>query len=60
MSDSLVDIDALDLSAIELGDVRALGDTVLGHALRRLLALRPSATADPDTGDPIAVHDSYV
>jgi hypothetical protein len=60
MRDTLVDIDALDLSAVGSGDVTALGDTVLGHALRRLLAPGPSAAADPDQADPIAVHDSYV
>jgi hypothetical protein len=52
------DIDALDLTAIGSCDVTALGDTVLGHALRRLISL--SAKADPDTADPIAAHDSYV
>lgn len=59
MSDTLVDVDALDLTAIGPSDVTALGDTVLGHALRRLLTLSPSA-ADFDRADPIAAHDSYV
>jgi FXSXX-COOH protein len=60
MSDTRVDIDAVDLTAIRLSDVTALGDTVLGHALRRLLALSPSAATDPDRANPIAAHDSYV
>jgi hypothetical protein len=60
MRDTRADIDALDLSAIGPGDVMVLGDTVLGHALRRLLALDPSPAADPDQADPIAAHDSYV
>lgn len=60
MSDMLVDNDVLDLAAIGPSDVAALGDTVLGHALRRLLALSSPAAADPDGADPIAAHDSYV
>jgi hypothetical protein len=59
MSDNPTDIAALDVATLSDGDVDALGDSALGHAVRWILALG-DAGRGPSAVDPIAVHDSHV
>jgi hypothetical protein len=59
MKDDLHDIAALDASALGPGDVAALGDSALGHAVRRARALYDSPQ-DACSADPVAAHDSHV
>lgn len=61
MSDATADVSALDLTSIGNADISALGDSVIGHALRRALALAPPGDGALDAdSEPIASHDSYV
>jgi hypothetical protein len=60
MSDALAGIGTLDLTLVSHDDVQALGDSVIGHALRRALGLTSPGAQDPDSVNPIAAHDSYV
>ncbi len=59
MNDDLADVGTLDVTGLPADDVAALGDSALGHAVRRLLALGP-ASRDPNAADLFAVHDSHV
>ena len=59
MSDGIIDIDALGVTGLSPCDIAGLGDSALGHAVRRLLALR-NAGCDADAADTIAAHDSHV
>ena len=59
MNDDLIDVGALDVTELHHGEVAALGDSALGHAVRRVVALGP-ASRDPNATDLIAVHDSHV
>lgn len=59
LSDDLIDIDGIDVAALSSGDLAALGDSALGHAVRQLLALGATGRA-PSADDPIAAHDSHV
>lgn len=59
MTDDLSDAAAFDASAMGTSAVAALGDSALGHAIRRARALHdPLPDARP--ADPIAAHDSHV
>lgn len=51
--------DPLDVGSVPHDFLAALGDSVLGHAVRRALALGPLGTgySEPDA---IAVHDSHL
>ena len=60
MSDESVDIDVLDVSDLFASDVAALGDSVLGHAVRRALASDASGGKLEVGGVTIAAHDSHV
>jgi|KBSMisStaDraftv2_1062788.scaffolds.fasta_scaffold85308_5 hypothetical protein len=60
MSDATADVSALDLTSIDNADVSTLGESAIGHALRRALALAPPGGAPESDSDPIASHDSYV
>jgi len=58
MTDELRDFLAIDATALSARDLGALGDSVLGHAVRRVLAAGP---ASQDAGaDPVAAHDSHI
>jgi hypothetical protein len=59
MSDDLIDSGALDVATLSDDHVAALGDSALGHAVRRMLALG-DASRGPAAVDPIAAHDSHV
>jgi hypothetical protein len=59
MSDDAIDIGGLDLTGLAAANVATLGDSVLGHALRRALAAS-EANRDPGAVEPIAAHDSHV
>lgn len=49
----------LDVSALSGADLILLGDSALGHAVRRALALSRGGQ-DPDSVDTIAAHDSHI
>ena len=53
MSDDLIDGGAVDVTALSLADLRALGDSVLGYAVRRVLSTDGGGGV-PLAGDPIA------
>jgi hypothetical protein len=57
MDDGAYDGGVLDLTAVSRRDLADLGDSALGHALRRALAM---SHGDPDNSDTIAAHDSHV
>jgi hypothetical protein len=59
MTDNLSDAAAFDASAIGTAAVTALGDSALGHAVRRARALADPLT-DAYAADAIAAHDSHV
>ena len=53
MGDDLIDVDSIDATGLSSAQVQALGDSVLGHALRRVIEDR--ADAGPPAGrEPIA------
>lgn len=58
MTDDQGDFAALDVSGLGPSDVAALGDSALGHAVRRARALHDAA--DGRSAVPIAAHDSHV
>lgn len=59
MTDDLSDTAVFDVSAIGTSAVAALGDSALGHAIRRARAL-DDPLPDARAADPIAAHDSHV
>lgn len=59
MSDNPIASGPLDVTAVPHDGLVALGDSVLGHAVRRILALGPHGAAHSEP-DPIAAHDSHV
>jgi hypothetical protein len=59
MSDDPVDIRALDVATLSDFDVATLGDSVLGHAVRRVLAAGGGGRASNEASA-IAAHDSHV
>jgi hypothetical protein len=59
LSDDLIDVDILDVTTLPLGDVAVLGDSVLGHAVRRRLT-HGTRAQDVGPADAIAAHDSHV
>jgi hypothetical protein len=58
MSDDAVDIAAIDVTGLSEGDLKALANSVLGHALQRRLAI--GVGQDNGAPDPIAAHESHV
>ena len=60
MSDALAGWGTLDPTSVSYDDVQSLGDTVIGNAIRRALAHSSAGAHDPDSANPIAVHDSYL
>jgi hypothetical protein len=59
MSDTSIDIDTLDAAVLSAGTVARLGDSALGHAVRRVLE-RCDFGSDQTAPDPIAAHDSHI
>ena len=59
MTDDLSATAAFDASAIGTSAIAALGDSALGHAIRRAQALL-DPLPDACAADPIAAHDSHV
>jgi hypothetical protein len=57
--DNPVAIDPLDVMSLPHDGLATLGDSALGHAVRRALALGPlgAGYSEPDA---IAVHDSHL
>lgn len=58
MSDDVVDIATIDVTELSEGDLKALANSVLGHALRRRLAV--GVDQDNSAPDHIAAHESHV
>ena len=58
MKDDLGAIPALDASALSPGDMAALGDSALGHAVRR--AREPYDSPQDRSADAVAAHDSHI
>jgi FXSXX-COOH protein len=58
MSDDVVGKAVIDVSELSDGDLEALPNSVLGHALRRRLAV--GVGQDYSAPDPIAAHESHV
>jgi FXSXX-COOH protein len=53
VGDDLIDVGSVDATALSLAQVQALGDSALGHALRRMIEDR--ADAGPPAGrEPVA------
>ena len=59
MTDDLSDTAAFDAGAIGTSAIASLGDSALGHAIRRAQALH-DPSPDARVADPIAAHDSHV
>jgi hypothetical protein len=59
MSDNPIAIDPLDVASVPHDGLAALGDSVLDHAVRRILAFGPPGAGYSEP-DPIAAHDSHV
>lgn len=59
MSDDLIDLNVLNVATLSDDDVAALGDSALGHAVRRVLTLGVAGRG-AGAADPIAAHDSHV
>lgn len=59
MSNDHVDVDLLDVTALNPCVVDAMGESVLGHALRRVLAQADSAR-NHDADCIVAAHDSHI
>lgn len=58
MDDDLTNADTLDVRTLSRGDVAAMGDTVLGHAVRRMLST--DGSGDGGRSAVVAAFDSYV
>jgi hypothetical protein len=50
---------SLDMTALRARDLAVLGDSVLAHAMRRILAENDDQQ-DPQTADTVAAHDSHI
>ena len=59
MSDTPIDIDTLDAAVLSSAALTRLGDSALGHAVRRMLE-RCNPGPDPAEPDSIAAHDSHI
>lgn len=59
MSNASIDIDTLDVAKLSPAAVTTLGDSALGHAVRRMLECG-AVGADPAAPAPIAAHESHV
>jgi hypothetical protein len=59
MGDDMVGTTTLDVTVLGSDSLARIGDSVLGHAVRRLLAIG-SDDGGAAAIAPIAAHDSYV
>lgn len=59
MTDTSIDLDTLDVATLPSAAITTLGDSALGHAVRRALE-RDDMRSDNTALDPIAAHDSHV
>lgn len=59
MTDDLSDTAALDAGSLGASAAATLGDSALGHAIRRARLVR-DPQHDARAADPIAAHDSHL
>jgi hypothetical protein len=59
MSDDPIAIGPLDVTSVPRDVLSAQGDSVLDHALRRILAVGPPGAGYSEP-NPIAAHDNHV
>jgi len=59
MTDDTSNDTVLDVGGIATSDIAAIGDSALGHAIRRARALH-DPQHDSRASDVIAAHDSHV